>query len=258
MLLLLVTLFSFASAAVEISGLTFSSAAVSGTLTLRASLITPSTPAPWPGAVIFHGSGVDIDRYGTQSQKSLFGWQLFPRPATLCSFVTAVGPYQLYNQLARWLADTHGVATLIYDKRGCTVSPCAYLRCNATVTTNCFNLANIGLDDLITDAVSATSFLRGRTDIRASDVTIIGHSQGCTVASTVANRVPVKRVIRLMGVGTDFFTFSYRQFAANLQTDLATQVARDEPCCFACVSRRLHRATVISLCPRRRWCATLS
>jgi hypothetical protein len=129
----------------------------------------------------------------------------------------------VYLELARWLADTHGIATLLYDKRGCTGGTCTYLACNATVTTNCFDINAIGLNDLILDAQAATTYLKSRTDVRATDITLIGHSQGCTVGSTVANLVQAKRLIRLNGVGTDFFTFSYRQFAANVQVDLSTQ-----------------------------------
>jgi hypothetical protein len=41
-------------AAIELSGLTFTSAAISGSITLRASLITPNStfPTPWRGAVV--------------------------------------------------------------------------------------------------------------------------------------------------------------------------------------------------------------
>jgi pimeloyl-ACP methyl ester carboxylesterase len=174
--------------------------------------------------VITHGSGQDIDRYGTLASKSLFGWQTVPIANPVCQFVTRTGPFQIYRELAVWLADAHGIATLIYDKRGCTAGPtCTYLSCNSSVTTNCFNISRIGLDDLIADAQAAANYLKTRSDVRSSDITLVGHSQGCTVGSTVANLVSARRLIRLCGVGTDFFTFSYRQFAANAQTDLATQ-----------------------------------
>lgn len=220
---LVLLLFSMCDGFVEETGILFQSSASSGTLSMRASLFKPDASSfapPWKAAVLFHGSGEEIDRYGSLPSKLLFGWQLKPRASTLCS-IKSTGAFRVYEQLAQFLASL-GFATLLYDKRGC--SSCGYAPCSSTTASNCFQSGNITFEDLMTDTAAAVAFIKTRSDLRASDITVIGHSQGCTIVSTLAaSTAGVGRAIRLMGLGRSYYDLSYRQYAANLQTDLSHQ-----------------------------------
>jgi pimeloyl-ACP methyl ester carboxylesterase len=66
----------------------------------------------------------------------------------------------------------HGIATLRYDKRGVGAS-------DGDFWTNSF-------DDLRDDAVAAVEWLRGRPEVDASRIVVLGHSEGALIATRIA------------------------------------------------------------------------
>jgi uncharacterized protein len=114
----------------------------SGGLRLRAKLVFPPAgfAAPYPAAVIVHGSG-------TESAVDFFR-----------------DPY---------LLAPHGIATLVFDKRGTGGSA-------GTYTQNFHVLAR--------DVIAAVEALRGRPDIDAGAIHLVGYSQGGWIAPLAASR----------------------------------------------------------------------
>ncbi len=114
-----------------------------GAVTLAGSLVKPHSDAPFPAIVVVHGSG-DQGR-GT-------------------------------SYYARWsdFFARHGVAALIYDKRG--------------VGQSSGNHERATFDDLAGDVLAAVEALKGRSDIKASQIGLFGISQGGWLAPLAASR----------------------------------------------------------------------
>ncbi|HVR42115.1 MAG TPA: alpha/beta hydrolase [Thermoanaerobaculia bacterium] len=112
----------------------------SGELVLAGTLFLPEEAGPHPAVVFIHGSG--------RAERREFGWH------------------------AKFLA-RHGIAALIYDKRGSGESG--------------GNTFETGYDGYAADAAAAIDALRSRTDIRSECIGIAGHSEGGWVASIVAS-----------------------------------------------------------------------
>lgn len=124
----------------------------SGELALRAKLVLPPGPGPHPAAVLVHGSGSEsaVDHY----------------------FM----PY---------LFAAHGVATLVYDKRGTGGSEGEY-------TQNFHVLAR--------DVAAAVEALRARPDIDPERIHLQGASQGGWIAPLAASHIDGIRSL-LIGYG---------------------------------------------------------
>lgn len=112
----------------------------SGDLTLRGKLVTPLGKGPFPAVVIVHGSGRDsaVDGYAQ--------------------------PY--------WFA-SHGIATLVFDKRGTGESDGEY-------TQNFHVLAR--------DVLAAVDWLRRQPAIDPARIHLSGYSQGGWIAPLAASR----------------------------------------------------------------------
>jgi len=121
-------------------------------LTLRGKLVTPQGKGPFPVVVIVHGSGKDsgVDTF------------LFP-----------------------YLFASHGIATLVYDKRGTGGSEGDY-------TQNFHVLAR--------DVVAAVDWARGQSAVDASRIHLAGYSQGGWIAPLAATKTPGIRSL-LIGYG---------------------------------------------------------
>jgi uncharacterized protein len=109
-------------------------------LTLRGKLVTPPGPGPFPVVVVVHGSGADsaVDGYST--------------------------PY---------LFAAHGIASLVYDKRGTGASEGKY-------TQNFHVLAR--------DVLAAVDWLRRRPGIDPARIHLAGYSQGGWIAPLAASK----------------------------------------------------------------------
>jgi dienelactone hydrolase len=124
----------------------------SGDLSLRGKLVTPLSPAPHPVVVVVHGSGKE----------------------------SAVDTY--YNP---YLFAAHGIATLVYDKRGTGESEGKYLQ-------NFHVLAD--------DVLAAVDWLRQQPEIDTQRIHLAGYSQGGWIAPLAASRTSGIRSL-LIGYG---------------------------------------------------------
>ena len=124
----------------------------SGDLTLRGKLILPQGKGPFPAVVIVHGSGKD----------------------------SAVDTF--YNP---YLFASHGIATLVYDKRGTGGSEGEY-------TQNFHVLAR--------DVIAAVDWLRTQPTIDTSRIHLAGYSQGGWIAPLAASKTQGIRSL-LIGYG---------------------------------------------------------
>ncbi len=111
-----------------------------GPVSLSGTVIYPAGPGPFPGVVFLHGSGAE-GRWASRF---------------------------LASEFAR-----HGVAALIYDKRG--------------VGSSTGDWRTAGFAELVGDASAAVEALRARPRIAPDRVGIHGHSQGGTIAPWVAS-----------------------------------------------------------------------
>ena len=127
---------------------------------LAATLTMPPGKGPFPAVVLIHGSGPH-DRDETLLEHKPF--------------------LLLADYLSR-----HGVAVLRYDKRGCAKSTGHYKESSSK--------------DFAADALSALQFLKTRSDIDASKIGLLGHSEGGLVAPMVASETPdVHFIVSLAG-----------------------------------------------------------
>jgi len=126
-----------------------------GSVTLRGTVVLPAGPGPFPGVVFLHGSGAE-GRWASR--------------------------YLAYA-FAR-----HGIAALIYDKRG--------------VGASTGDWRQASFEDLVGDASAAVETLRSQPRIAADRVGIHGHSQGGTLAPWVAHADPrIAFVVASAGTG---------------------------------------------------------
>ncbi|MFB4165557.1 alpha/beta hydrolase family protein [Alteribacillus sp. JSM 102045] len=105
--------------------------------------------SPLPAIVFIHGSG-PLDKDENVKKLKL----------------------NVFNRLAEWLAD-QDIASLRYDKRGTGERSGSYHR--------------KGVWDLISDSVTAVSFLKAPPKIDSSKVFILGHSEGGMIAPEIAS-----------------------------------------------------------------------
>jgi len=141
--------------------------------------------------VEFHNQGV-----------KLAGSLLLPRseaPVPAVVFVHGAGPQtrEPYREVGQYFA-RHGIAALIYDKRGTGQSGGAYE-------------SREPYENLVNDALSAVAFLKQRHEIAQSQIGIWGLSQGAYISAAVANRTEDIRFIIAVGASVaDGTMFYYR------------------------------------------------
>jgi pimeloyl-ACP methyl ester carboxylesterase len=130
-----------------------------GEVTLAGTIIFPEGPAPYPAVVVTHGSDPDTrDAAAYRSRGVLFA--------------------------------RHGIAALIYDKRGLGASTGDY--------------TTAGIDDLAKDAVAGVELLETRRDIERGHIGVAGHSQGgwiAPLAATLSRDVAFVYVQSAAGIG---------------------------------------------------------
>ena len=160
-----------------------------GTLTLPA-----AGDAPWPAAVLLHGSGPQ------------------DRDATL-------GPNRILRQLAQGLA-ARGVACLRYDKRTWVI--------NRQERRGRDYGRDITLrEEVLDDAVAACRLLREDPRVDGGRLVIVGHSLGAGAAPTVSRELaeagaPPAGLVLLAPPGRDLLTITLDQYAYLQQRGMVT------------------------------------
>ncbi len=156
----------------------------SGDLRIEGTLAIPvDAAAPVPLGIIVAGSGA-TDRNGN-SRGALRS--------------------DLYLQLA-WRLAERGIATLRYDKRG------------LGSTAGAFDPAASTYGDFAGDLRAAAETVR--LDSRFSDIVILGHSEGASLATMAANDgAPVQGVALLAGMGRPFLDVLRGQLAEQLDEE---------------------------------------
>jgi dienelactone hydrolase len=117
-----------------------------GDVTLAGKLLVPTTRGPHPAAILLHGSGPQ-DRNGERSE-------------------------------IRWVADhfaRHGIAALIYDKRGLGVG------------ASTGNVATASFADFARDAIAGLKLLQNRQEINPKQIGFWGISQAGWVMTTATS-----------------------------------------------------------------------
>jgi len=143
----------------------------SGNVSLAGSLLLPEGPGPFPGVVLIHGSG--------------------PQDRTWL------------EPIARRFAE-HGVAALVYDKRGTGASTGSWLSSSLT--------------DLAADGTAAVKLLAARPEVDRGSVGVWAISQGGWVAPLVAADPTVRFLIVVTGGGAtprDVEWYGYEQALAR-------------------------------------------
>ena len=127
---------------------------------------------PFPCVLLIQGSGcLDMNGYTP-------------------SWATGTGePSTPLLQIAEYLSE-RGMAVLRYNKRGVGMN-------STIIDQNIF--FNITIQSLIQDAETALQVLIEQGEVDASDVTIIGHSEGSIIAPRIAYNYPCVKKIILLG-----------------------------------------------------------
>lgn len=199
------------------------STAPSGTIDLQGTLLLPKTRRPAPGVVLVTGSGPN-NRWSnfTLPFKNV---NAVPPMTPTCAQTTVIG--SVYGDIAETLA-SRGFAVLAYDKRSCCKqAACAGCRVDPSTgrfTSGCGYCCEPGcsfqpvdanvqtMTDFIDDATAALRWMGQRAEVNASDLTAVGHSQGCNVVPMAAAAVdPPPRVLMISGVGRDVFQTTVEQ-----------------------------------------------
>ena len=105
----------------------------------------------------------------------------------------------------------HGIASVRYDKRGVAKS-----RFPTLVE------ADLRFDHFVEDAVTWVHWLRERVRLeeRVDSVTLVGHSEGGTIALAAANRIAEVRVVAMASPATSIAAVLRAQLEALLPTEL--------------------------------------
>lgn len=101
----------------------------------------------------------------------------------------------LYKDLAEWLT-TKGFVTLRFDKRG--------------IGKSGGDRNSVGLSGLVDDVATMIRYLKS-LDYVSQDILLLGHSEGCIVATLAAERESVSGLILLSGAGVALKTSMQEQ-----------------------------------------------
>ncbi len=101
----------------------------------------------------------------------------------------------LYKDMAEWLT-TQGFVTLRYDKRG--------------IGKSGGNRNSVGLTGLVDDVTAVVRYLKSHDHV-SQDILLLGHSEGCIVATLAAERESVSGLILLSGAGVALKTSMQEQ-----------------------------------------------
>jgi len=153
---------------------------------LAGTLTRPKTGGPFPAVVLIAGSGPN------NRNEDVLGHKVF---LVLADYLTR-----------------HGIAVLRYDKRGIGASTGSYLKATTA--------------DFAADALAAVEYLKGRKEIAADKIGLIGHSEGGVIAPIVASESKdVAFVVLMAGTGIPGEQILYLQGALIAQANGASPKA---------------------------------
>ena len=152
---------------------------IQGETTIAATITTPDQErSSFPAIVLIGGTGgLDRDGNGTGFKSNL------------------------YKDLAEWLT-IQGFITLRYDKRG--------------IGKSGGNRHSVGLTGLVDDVSAVVRYLKSHDHV-SQDVLLLGHSEGCIVATLAAERESVSGLVLLSGAGVALKTSMQEQAHALLE-----------------------------------------
>ena len=133
---------------------------------------------PFPGVLLIHGSGGE----------------------------SVLSPTSPYTPIAEYLSE-RGFAVLQYNKRG--------IGENDTLDSNVWG--NLTINDLKQDAEKALDVLIQQPEVDANRITVLGHSEGTTIAPRIAidNPGKVKNVVLMAAVAQNMRDLLYFQGVTN-------------------------------------------
>ncbi|PEX84470.1 alpha/beta hydrolase family protein [Bacillus cereus] len=149
--------------------------AINSEVTLQGTITKPKTDGKYAAVVIIAGSG-EIDRDGTIV------------PLKLES--------NIYKDLAHVIAQ-RGVVTLRFDKRGVGKSEGEFLK--------------TGMWDLVSDIEATIMYLKEQPFVDPENIILVGHSEGCMLATVVNARTSVNGLILLTGAAESLEEATKRQ-----------------------------------------------
>ncbi|WP_214874388.1 alpha/beta fold hydrolase [Exiguobacterium sp. CH10] len=146
---------------------------IQGESTIAATMTTPhGGQSPFPAIILIGGTGgLDRDGNGTGFKSNL------------------------YKDLAEWLT-TQGFVTLRFDKRG--------------IGKSGGDRNTVGLSGLVDDVATMIRYLKSLDHV-LQDILLLGHSEGCIVATLAAERESVSGLILLSGAGVALKTSMQEQ-----------------------------------------------
>lgn len=107
----------------------------------------------------------------------------------------------IYKDMAETLTDLNMVC-LRYDKRG--------------VGKSTGNGHEAGVDDLVDDVMASVKFLKNHPKVNAGKIILVGHSEGCILASLASEQIDVSGLVLLSGAGVSMKTSMNEQAKALL------------------------------------------
>lgn len=149
--------------------------AINSEFTLRGTITKPKADGKYAAVVIIAGSG-EIDRDGMIV------------PLKLAS--------NIYKDLAHVIARL-GVVTLRFDKRGVGKSEGEFQK--------------TGMWDLVNDIEAMITYVKEQPFVDPENIILVGHSEGCMLATVVNARTPVNGLILLTGAAESLEEATKRQ-----------------------------------------------
>lgn len=149
--------------------------AINSEFTLRGTITKPKADGKYAAVVIIAGSG-EIDRDGMIV------------PLKLAS--------NIYKDLAHVIARL-GVVTLRFDKRGVGKSEGEFQK--------------TGMWDLVNDIEAMITYVKEQPFVDPENIILVGHSEGCMLATVVNARTPVNGLILLIGAAESLEEATKRQ-----------------------------------------------
>lgn len=137
---------------------------IKGEYELSATLTTPQgKEEKYPAIVLINGSG------GANRDGNMKGFDM-----------------NIYKELAEYVASI-GFVTIRYDKRGIGKSK--------------GDPHKAGMKDLMDDVISNVKYLQGLPEVDADKIILMGHSEGCILATIANSQYPVAGLVLIAGAG---------------------------------------------------------